>query len=575
MPRGAGRWAMDPGGRSKAKSETFIGRILPAEAQLDFRSMRARERTVLGLYVLLALLSVPVFPHFLSPNEFTRWAFAASLVENGTPEISRVLPLLGPSFEDVAGKDGRVYSNKAPGAALVSLPGYLLARPFAGPPSAASMRPVLWAMRLFGATLPAALLALLLFRSAVLFGAPPARARFSMFALLFATPLFAYGLLLFSHALVAACLFGAWAALFLPRDSSRAFRRDVAAGALLGLAVFSEYPAAVPAAVLFLCAAIPAPRRALAVVAGGTPFAVALFVYDSICFGGAFELSSAHELAAGFRSLASAGVFGIGVPSPEVFLRLLADPSKGLFVFSPFLLLWPAAFRASRASLPRQARLALALAPLSLLLLYAGYPNWHGGFTVGPRYLVAALPFLVFPFAFRDPGLWGGRLEALFVGASMVAVCATTLAFPFVPPGFAFPWATFSGFFFERGLTSPNTLQLVAPSVARFVLPAIVCLAVYFFLEGKRDGKRRTGLAFFCGVMAYALFGFLLSKQIAFLSPSLLLQRAYIADVYFEQRGTLEEEIARTGVPQPRLLARRERELALPPTSWPFGEASR
>gem|GEM_PF-2487138 len=87
---------MDPAGRSKAKSETFIGRILPAEAPLDFPYMRARERMVMGLYVLLALLSVPVFPHFLSPNEFTRWAFAVSLVENGTPEISRVLPLPGP-----------------------------------------------------------------------------------------------------------------------------------------------------------------------------------------------------------------------------------------------------------------------------------------------------------------------------------------------------------------------------------------------------------------------------------------------------------------------------------------------
>jgi hypothetical protein len=532
--------------------------------------MHTRERTVLGLYVLLALLSVPVFPHFLSPNEFTRWALAASLVENGTPEISRVLPLLGPSFEDVSGKDGRVYSNKAPGAALVSLPGYLLARPFAGPPSVASMRPVLWAMRLFGATLPAALLALLLFRSAMLFGAPLARARLSMFALLFATPLFAYGLLLFSHALVAACLFGAWAALFLPRDSSRAFRRDVAAGALLGLAIFSEYPAAVPAAVLFLCAAIPAPRRALAVVAGGAPFAVALFVYNSICFGGAFELSSAHERAAGFRSLASAGLFGISVPSPEVFVRLLADPSKGLFVLSPFLLLWPAAFRASRASLPGQARLALALAPLSLLLLYAGYPNWHGGFTVGPRYLVAVLPFLVFPFAFREPGPRGGRLEALLAGASMVAVCGTTLAFPFVPPGFAFPWATFSAFFFERGLTTPNALHLVAPVVARFVLPAIVFVAAYFFVEGNGEEGRRAGFAFFCGAAACAAVGFLLSKQISFLPPSLLLQRAYIADVYFDQRGALEEEIARTGTPQPRLLARRESELALPPPSWPF-----
>src|SRR5450830_887182 len=539
-------------------------------------AMRSRSGAVVGLYALLALLAVPVFPHFLSPNEFTRWALAASLVERGTPEISSVLPLLGPVFEDVSEKDGRVYSNKAPGAALVALPGYLFARPFSGPPSPSSMRPVLWAMRLFGATLPAGCLALVLFHAAVRFGASPSRAASAAFALLFATPLFTYGLLLFSHALVAACLFGGWVALFFPGDPSRSFRRDFAAGALLGLAVISEYPAAVPAGVLAICAVIPAPRRALALAAGGAPFAVALGAYDLACFGGVFELSSAHERASLFRSLASAGLFGISLPSPEIVLRLLADPSKGLLVFSPFLLLWPGAFLSSRAAaLPFGGRLALVLAPLSLLLLYAGYPNWHGGFTVGPRYLVAALPFLVFPFAFRDPGLWGGRLEALFVGASMVAVCATTLAFPFVPPGFAFPWATFAGFFFERGLTSPNTLQLVAPSVARFVLPAIVCLAVYFFLEVKRDGKRRTGLAFFCGVMAYALFGFLLSKQIAFLSPSLLLQRAYVADVYFDQRGTLEEEIARTGVPQPRLLARRERELALPPPAWPFDESSR
>ncbi|HEX5854763.1 MAG TPA: hypothetical protein VFZ57_04015, partial [Thermoanaerobaculia bacterium] len=336
--------------------------------------MRSRAGAVVGLYALLALLAVPVFPHFLSPNEFTRWALAASLVERGTPEISSVLPLLGPAFEDVSEKGGRVFSNKAPGAALVALPGYLLARPLAGPPSASSMRPVLWAMRLFGATLPAVLLALVFFRTAVRFGASPSRAASVAFALLFGTPLFAYGLLLFSHALVAACLFGAWVALFLPRNESGAFRRDVLAGALLGVAVLSEYPAAAPAGVLALCAVIPAPRRALALAAGGTPFAALLGAYDLACFGGIFELSSAHERAAGFRSLSAAGLFGISLPSREIVLRLLADPSKGLLVFSPFLLLWPGAFRSSRAAVPFGGRLALALAPLSLLLLFAGYP---------------------------------------------------------------------------------------------------------------------------------------------------------------------------------------------------------
>ncbi len=547
----------------------------------------------MGLYALLAVLAVPVYPHFLSPNEFTRWALAASLVERGTPEISSVLPLLGPAFEDVSEKDGRVYSNKAPGATLMALPGYLLARVFAGAPSPSSMRPVLWAMRLFGATLPAVFLALVLYPVALRFGAAPTRAADTAFALLFATPLFTYGLLLFSHALVAACLFGAWVALFSPGDPRLSFRCDLAAGALLGLAVISEYPAAVPAGVLVLCAVLPAPRRALALAAGGAPFVALLGAYDLACFGGVFELSSAHERAAGFRSLASAGLFGISLPSPEILLRLLADPSKGLLVFSPFLLLWPGVVLSSRRNVSSAGRLALGLVPLSLLLLYAGYPNWHGGFSVGPRYLVAALPFLVFPFAFGK----GGLLESALVGASTLAICATTFAFPFVPPGFALPWGSFAAFFFERGLTAPNTLHLVAPGAARFVLPAIVCVAAYFFLVGKREekifveGKReenRNGsgrggvaLAFFCGAAVYAALGFLLSKQISFFSPSLspspslLLQRAYIADVYFEQRGTLEEEIARTGSPQPRLLARRERELVLPPTPWPFRAASR
>src|ERR1035438_6492739 len=243
------------------------------------------------------------------------------------------------SAVSAARKDGRVYSNKAPGATLVALPGYLLARPFSGPPSPSSMRPVLWAMRLFGATLPAGCLALVLFHAAVRFGASPPRAASAAFALLFATPLFAYGLLLFSHALVAACLFGGWVALFFPGDPSRSFRRDCAAGALLGLAVISEYPAAVPAGVLVLCAVIPAPRRLLTLVAGGAPLAALLGAYDLACFGGVFEVSSAHERAPLFRSLASAGLFGISLPSPEIALRLLADPSKGLLVFSPFLLL--------------------------------------------------------------------------------------------------------------------------------------------------------------------------------------------------------------------------------------------
>jgi len=523
--------------------------------------VRNRAGPAVVLYAILAVLVVPVFPHFLSPNEVTRWALAASLVERRTPEISGVLPLLGTSFEDVSEKDGRVFSNKAPGAALVALPGYLAARPFAGPPSGAGLRLSLTLMRLFAATLPALLLALVLHGAALRLGAAPDRAGLASFALLFATPLFAYGLLLFSHALVAACLFGAWAAFFVPGTGGRA-RRDALGGALLGLAVLSEYPAAVPAAVLALCAALPAPRRAPAIAAGAAPAVVLLAAYDTVCFGSPLSLSSAFERAAAFRDLAASGLFGVGWPSPALALRLLFDPSKGLLVFAPVLLLWPFAFRVARGRVGGSGGLALGLVPLSLLVFYSGYPNWHGGFTVGPRYLVAALPFLVFPLAFRQ----GGAFEAVLAGASVLACAGTTLAFPFVPPGFALPWGSFGGFFFERGLGAPNVLHLVPPARAvAFLAPvALVVAAALSLVHSKKI------LFAFCFGAAVTAAAGVAAGRLFPLSPSLFLQRAYVEDVYFGRRGALEEAIARTGAPQPRLLARRERELLLPPGPWPF-----
>src|SRR5437016_5837805 len=136
-----------------------------------------------ALYAALALLVIPVYPHFPSPNEFSRWALAASIVDGHTLEVTRVAPLLGQN-EDLAEVGGRIYSNKAPGAALLGLPAYALARAVVGPPSPATMRVTLTAMRLLAATLPAVLLALLFAAAAARLGAPPDRVTTGVAALL-------------------------------------------------------------------------------------------------------------------------------------------------------------------------------------------------------------------------------------------------------------------------------------------------------------------------------------------------------------------------------------------------------
>jgi hypothetical protein len=501
---------------------------------------------IITLYALLALIVIPVFPHFRSPNELTRWVLAASVIEEHSLEVSREASLLGPQFEDLAVVDGRQYSNKAPGTAIVAAPGYLLARPFAGPPSAANLRAVLTCMRWFGATLPLLLVAVAFARGARARGGDPALA---VAAMLFATPLFAYGLLLFSHALTSAALFGAWLLLYL-RD-----RGGLVAGALIGVAVASEYPTVAPA--LVLIAGLLAQRawgRVARVVAGGAPFAVMLAIYQKLAFGSVFASPYTYEKAAEYRALARTGVFGLQAPNIEILSRLLFDPARGLLVFAPVIAAALFALPAARRALPRAAFATLLLTPVALIAVYSGYPNWHGGWNVGPRYIVGAIPFLLFPLAFAR----GRRIAAILLGASAAAVVPITLTFPFPDRSFVMPWSTVALPLLRDGLVAPNLLHLVARPLAVLIPFAIVVAAIVI-------ATKRNALLAALGALLMFGVGMLASD------PTLTqrLRLGYIKEVYFERQGAMARALGGRPVPS-RAIERARAESALPPTPWPF-----
>lgn len=514
-----------------------------------------RGAKVAWIYGLLAVLAVPVYAHFVSPNELSRWLLAAALVEEGTPEVTRLAPLLGAGFEDLAVVNGRSYSNKAPGGALAALPGYLLARPFAGPPGPASIRPVLWAMRLFGATTPLLVLAWLLDRAARRLGGESEGRAFALFALLFGTPLFAHGLLLFAHALVACALFGAFSSLFLSGPGKEK-RDDLLAGAWIGLAVSADYTAAVPGLVLLAAACARDPWRLCRIAAGGAPFALLVAAYNGVCFGSPFSPSYEFEKHDAYRQIASSGFFGVRVPTLLGFLKLLLDPTKGLLLLSPILILAPRALSLLRQPLRGAPFFALVLVPVSTLLLFSGYPNF-GGWTLGPRYVLGALPFLVLPLAFVRVG----PLAAALLGGSAAAVVGTTIPFPFVPDGFPFPWASFAFPLLAHGNGLPSVFP---PSAWPAIAVPFVLAATAAFLAV----PRRCAAAFALGAIGWWGAGFLppsVRRPAAFLQ----VQVAYVEDVYLERTGVLDRLFASfpPGVSRPeRLLARRERERALPPT---------
>ena len=75
---------------------------------------------------------------------------------------------------------------------------------------------------------------------------------------------------------------------------------------------------------------------------------------------------------------------------------LLFSPTRGLFVFSPFLLFLVLAWR----HLPRERglTLALSLGVILQILLYAK-TDWRGGASWGPRYMTDLLPLLMWMLA--------------------------------------------------------------------------------------------------------------------------------------------------------------------------------
>jgi hypothetical protein len=110
-------------------------------------------------------------------------------------------------------------------------------------------------------------------------------------------------------------------------------------------------------------------RRAHRIIAGGLPFALILAIYNKIAFGTFFALSSGNERNAEFRELAGHGIFGIGVPKLTTLMHLLLDPSKGLLIFSPVLLIALAAIPRARTTLTKPAFGALVATPLALLII--------------------------------------------------------------------------------------------------------------------------------------------------------------------------------------------------------------
>jgi hypothetical protein len=350
--------------------------------------------------------------------------------------------------------------------------------------------------------LPFLLTVLLLARSVA---APANRgAALAVIAFALASPALTCSLLLFSHSLAAFLLFAAFLLLYATRLPSP--WHAAAAGLAIGWSVNAELSAVLPGAVMVILALgrLRMPG-ALALGLGAAGPLLALLAYNHACFGSPWELSYGHETHAAFAAINRRGIFGVGLPTFSGLVGLVLSPARGIFVWVPVIALAVAGLR--RAGPGDGARLAvLAVAPMTLLVAMSGFPNWHGGWFPGPRYVLGALP-LVFVLigrgAERACRSAPGRVASAAVALWGLAMAWLSLAaFPFPPEDYPLPALTFSLPLLRAGVIVPSWLPR---GIAAVTLAGLAAAAVFLVCRTASQSRREAAAALALAAVALTL----------------------------------------------------------------------
>jgi len=395
-----------------------------------------------GLLALLFLASYAYFYEGGGWNQNTRFDLVRAIVEQGTTRIDAYRDNTG----DMAASGGHYYADKAPGASLTAVPAVAIVRAAMSTSGVdvatdRAVERLAYVATVTASSLPAMAGALCVFLVGRRLGASDNAAACGAVVCGLGTPWWAYGTVLYGHALAGGCLtLALLGALGLndPGSAGGQVRRGFLTGLAAGWAVVTEYPAAVPAGLIVLLALWQVHQsdrqrvtRVLAGLAAGlTLAAVVLLGYNAIVFGNPLHVAYSSEQ--GDYAKMHNGIFGITWPKPAIAWALLFGAYRGLIPLAPVLVVAPAGWwLLARDRRSRPTVLVAVAVGLFYYCLVAGYAYWEGGWSYGSRHLGPALPFLCLGIApvWDRANTWLRVVVLLVacvgVGESLVAVATT------------------------------------------------------------------------------------------------------------------------------------------------------
>lgn len=338
---------------------------------------------------------------------------------------------------------GRYYSNKAIGAPLLGVPVYWTARQLFSRHQNQPLTTIeKYLIRIVTTTLPFAILGVVLFRIAGLWGANLKIAVWMVFAYSFGSIALVHATLFSGHQIAASFAVFSFFILIrmnkqqiVPSPTSHRFLISFfLAGLFAGVAALADYTAIFIALVLsayILFSRMPWQFKVVFLMGGGI-CALILAGYNLVCFGHPFSFSYDHMTFEKFKSGSATGVFGISIPNKDALIGILVSPSRGLFFIMPvFFLSITGIITMWKRKIFRSEALVLSVIIFGYIMINSGFYGWHGGWTFGPRYLVPMLPFLAIPMIFST---WNDKWFYLLFGISMAQVIPAVAGFPHVPP---------------------------------------------------------------------------------------------------------------------------------------------
>lgn len=394
------------------------------------RISRREAKIFLTVFLLLGL-----FAQWYGVNANSRMDLTRAIVETGDLDIDPYHNNTG----DRSRYNEHYYSDKAPGLSLIAAPVYASWRAVysifgdtrvdrtprktlmtindtvaitAPTQPGAFYRSALLLLILLTATLPVALLSVLIYRVSE----PVLDAEWKRLAATFG---FAFGTLITHYGTTflpaaAAALFGFGSFYLLYRTEEPSQKRMVAAGLIGGFAVTLKATAVVILFATFVYAWRQQDRVPVFYIAGGFLGGIPYMLYNTIAFGAPWRLPRSFVDPTIWGALSTTSGLRVDpLHNLAVSLRLLISPYRGLFYWFPLLIFSLIGFRPFFEE-ERDAAITTAIVFLGTIgLASLWWAWWHGG-SFGPRLLVTMIPFLMLPVIYGIRS-FDGRIITIFL----------------------------------------------------------------------------------------------------------------------------------------------------------------